>query len=132
MVGRPPSAPSPADLFPELAPADILERLATRWDLAGPLPRPRGDWLRCPVCSAPDVHAREWRIGSRNKPGGEPHRLTHRADVSFKCTWCAAVWWHGLAVGEDRARAWGWRSGVHVVPWRQAAALFRAAAGIAG
>ncbi len=105
----------------------IVARVAARWDLSAPLPVPRPGWLVCPVCRAPDVIPREWRIGARNLPrGAELRRLPYRVDVSFKCLDCSLVWWHGVAVSETDGRRFGSRSGARVVHWREGVGLLRA------
>lgn len=108
-------------LFPELTATAILERQGWLWDFYYPLPVPKGDWCRCPICGG-EPHAREWRIGPRNKPGD--HRLSHRCDVMLKCSHCAHVWAHGLAITREFARAYGCRGErLRVWDWREAQKL---------
>lgn len=75
----------------------VLARTAEWWDLSGPLPMPRGEWLRCPVCGDGDVQLRHWVFHERPKP----HTLPYRCDVRLKCRRCAALWAHGVALPVD-------------------------------
>lgn len=121
------SEPSGSD-WPELTAEQILEAVSARWWLL-PLPHPRGDWLRCPVCRSRRVQPRQWRLGRRDRgdgPEAPAHRLSYRCDVSYKCTECSAVWPHGVPL--TRAQALridpAARTGVRVWHWRDAAGLF--------
>jgi hypothetical protein len=76
--------------------ARVLAETDRHWDLSGDLPMPRPGWLKCPVCGAADPVIRFWRFHTR-PPGAT---LRRRCDVSVKCSACAAVWPHGLAIDE--------------------------------
>lgn len=75
----------------------MLAATDTYWDCTGPLPVPRPGWLLCPVCGSAAVVVRFWRFHTR--PDGAT--VPRRCDVSVKCAACAAVWPHGIAIGED-------------------------------
>lgn len=91
------------------------------WDLTGPLPVPKGDWLRCPVCRGDQVQLRVWKF---HRIGKSKHRTpTHdyRCDVPFKCVACAATWTHGVAVPAEMyenaptERQIEWRDGLRML-----------------
>jgi hypothetical protein len=72
----------------------VLDATLRHWDLDGPLPRPKGEWVACPVCRSPDYLLK--RYGFHPRPESE----LCRADVTLKCRECAAVWTHGVAIPE--------------------------------
>lgn len=82
-----------AELFPDLPADEVLAATAARWDTDGPLPVPRPGWLACPVCRCELVQPRYWRFHLRDGA-----TVAARCDVSVKCTACAAVWIHGVAL----------------------------------
>lgn len=86
--------------FPALSPDRVLAAVRERWDLSGPLPVPRGEWLACPVCRSGRPQPRYWLW--HRKSSGTP--LPFRCDVAFKCVECSAGWVHGVAVDEDTYR----------------------------
>lgn len=103
-------------LFPDLDAGQVLEATSARWDLSGPLPVPHPGWLVCPVCGGTSIQPRFWRFHERS---GKP-TVRGRCDVSFKCTLCAVVWIHGVALDVD---AWERRKPTRVnvkVHWREA------------
>lgn len=73
---------------------DVLHDVNEFWDLTGPLPVPRDDKIRCPVCSG-EPTPRYW----------QPHEVAKehkwRIDVSFKCSACSLVWLHGVVVSQE-------------------------------
>ena len=88
-------------IFPNVPLDEVLRRTAEHWDMDGAYPVPRGDWLRCPVCGSADAQGRAWRY---HRP---QHAVTtpYRCDVTFKCTQCACVWLHGIAVTQEHWHA---------------------------
>lgn len=100
------------DIFPDLDVAAVDAATAAHWDLSGPFPVPRGDWLACPVCRSTAVQGRTWTRIVR-----VTHKVTGRVNVSFKCTQCACAWTHGVAVPEDYARRFRRRPNEHL-DWR--------------
>ncbi len=101
------------DIFPDLDTESVLEATRAHWDLTGPYPVPRGQWLACPVCSSPRIQGQSWTRQVR--PGAT---IVHRVDVRVKCTECACCWVHGVAVPDDYGRRNGRRLNEHV-PWRE-------------
>lgn len=85
------------DPFPALSAVEVMAAVTARWDLAGVLPVPRGEWLACPVCRAGRPQPRYWRWHRRS---GTP-TIPGRCDVSFKCVDCSAVWTHGVPIDAD-------------------------------
>ncbi len=71
---------------------DPLAATAEHWDFTAPVPLPRGDWMRCPVCRSDD-----WIPRTFGFHRGQPHAsIPFRCDAAFKCGRCAAVWSHGI------------------------------------
>lgn len=104
---------SEPNIFPDLSVQAVAAATEAHWDLTGPFPTPRGDWLRCPVCRCPVVQARTWTRITR-----VTHKITGRVDVSFKCTACAAAWTHGVAVPDEYAARTRRRLNEHI-DWRE-------------
>jgi hypothetical protein len=116
------------DVFPELTPEEIHERVATRWDLyswAYPLPKFHAV---CPWCGADELHARTWGFHDRH-----PHmerdvdsgRVRYRCDVSMKCCFCGNVQTWGVAVPDEwwlERMSW---SSTSSVTWRDALRIAR-------
>lgn len=71
----------------------VLAHSRRRWSFVGRLPVPRGAWLLCPWCGEVPV-IRYWQFHLRP----EDATVRERCDVSVKCTGCAVVWCHGVAV----------------------------------
>jgi len=86
-----------------LTPEEILRRVSEYWDLSGKFPLTKSN-VECPVCraSGDDVIIRLIGFTVRNA-GGMPYR----ANVSFKCTRCSAVWVHGVVIPEKMAKLHG-------------------------
>lgn len=101
--------------FPALSAEDVLANVEARWDLTGPLPVPRGEWLACPVCRAGQPQPRHWNF--------HRHGTTHpwRCDVSWKCISCSAVWIHGVAVPQSMyVAAVPHNRAQRIIQWREA------------
>lgn len=107
-------------MFPNLDRDEVLAATEAHWDLAGVIPVPLGDWLTCPVCGDDTPQLRFCRFHGRD--GDEP-TVPFRCDMSFKCTACAAVWVHGVALSDE---AWDRRPSEHgdrPIHWRIAERL---------
>jgi hypothetical protein len=63
------------------------------WDF-DPIPLPKGDWMKCPVCRAGECIPKQFLFHVA-QPGAS---LPYRCDATFKCRDCAAVWSHGIVV----------------------------------
>jgi hypothetical protein len=111
------------NIFPDLSAEDVERATAEHWDLSGSFPVPRGDWLACPVCRSKRVQARDWTRKVRTG-----HTITGRVDVTFKCTGCAAVWPHGVAVPDDYVYKHRRRHNERI-DWREVKAILEAEAG---
>lgn len=83
-------------------PSGVLAKTEEHWDLDGPMPLPKGDWLRCPVCRGEEVIPK--RLNYHTRP--EWATVPRRCDVVFKCCDCAMVWQHGIALSEEHFRRW--------------------------
>lgn len=104
-------------LFPDIPAREVLATTRAMWDLSGPLPVPKGEWLRCPVCGAAP-QPRYWRL--HHRPGAT---VPGRCDVSLKCTLCSHVWVHGVALDDDTYKRMTTRNPRRRVPWREARKL---------
>lgn len=89
------SADAPT-LFPSLAPDEVAERIARRWQIRGGLyPMPR--WaITCPVCWSQEIQLRHHHYHRR--PGKSN---PFRCDVSVKCCECSNVLVFGLVVTQE-------------------------------
>lgn len=76
---------------------DVLERTAELWDWSGEFVLPRGVWLVCPICGGQPL-IRGWIYFEQT---GEKVTHPYRCDVKFKCTTCANVWVHGVAIPQE-------------------------------
>lgn len=105
--------------FPDLNSDAVLTATDKHWDISGALPVPHGSWLKCPVCWHSEVQPRHWRFHMRDSP-----TLGGRCDVSFKCTACAGVWYHGIALDKQ---TWMRMSGgqKRLIDWREARELLQ-------
>lgn len=71
----------------------IVKHNEELWDMNRNIPIPYGPFIRCGFCGSTKYIPRHSRWFKRDlKETGYPYRV----DVSFKCTYCAAVWAHGL------------------------------------
>lgn len=94
----------------------MIAATAAHWNFPGGLPYPTRGWIGCPVCQC--AHAprlRWWKFHVRRRATVTPYRC----DVSFKCTQCAFVWFHGVALTAEQwaARPYPGRDGA-TVAWR--------------
>jgi hypothetical protein len=89
----------------DLSKEEILERVNSAWNLSGAFPVPKCK-VKCPVCRSNDIFIKQCVFFKRKEND-------YRADVSFKCTYCSAVWTHGVVVPEKMAKpmkgSWSWR-----------------------
>lgn len=99
--------------FPDLSAEEVHAAVAAKWDLSGPLPVPRGDWLRCPVCGSDAMQIRHWFWHARDHAV-----IPWRCDLSVKCAACSAVWLHGIAVPADYYDRHSERSHKRLIGWR--------------
>lgn len=76
---------------------DVLETTRMLWDVDGDVIVPKGEWLRCPICKGQPL-IRGWVFFEQTR-----ENVTHpyRCDVKVKCTTCAHVWVHGVAIPEE-------------------------------
>lgn len=85
-----------SDPFRSFDPDGTRQRLEQVFDFSRSLPLARPGAVRCPVCTRSEPIPRRWGF---HESEGSPRPW--RCDVSFKCTWCAHVWVHGLAISEE-------------------------------
>lgn len=93
----------------------IQQRVDKYWDLSAPVPYPKVQFS-CPVCGESEIHLRYWKYHVRNTKSSRPYRC----DVTFKCTHCSYVWWHGLLISEDYwkkrpGQSVSWRNGYNIL-----------------
>jgi hypothetical protein len=105
-------SPAGQNLSPAFTSEEIEVRAGEHWDLTGPLPLPKFEVV-CPVCRSNEVQLRLFARTTQRK-GGSKH--PYRVNVSFKCTLCSCVWWHGVWVPKAM---WEPLAGGEI-PWRQA------------
>ena len=85
-------------LFPSYKEEEVIRRVKQAWDLSLDFPMPKFD-LRCPVCGSFDIQARNWQFVFKDSGG-----CKYRCNVSLKCTYCSAVWIHGIVIPEELFR----------------------------
>ena len=106
-------------VFPGKDSADICAATRSHWTTTNGVPLPAGDWLHCPICDSPP-QARWWQWHTR--PAG--HTIPWRCDISFKCTGCAMVWFHGIALTKKQwqSRPFPGRDATRI-KWREVKAV---------
>jgi len=77
---------------------EILDATDRRWDFSDGVPVPRS-WWRCGSCGHDIPQVRSWSFGRYTD--GDFHRVMARCDVSLKCTECALVTTHGIAIPDE-------------------------------
>jgi hypothetical protein len=111
-------------VFPALNADAVWEATATFWEFVGGIPLAVDNgWFRCPMCNAtPQV--RWWRWHTR--PPDQTIRW--RCDVSVKCTGCALIWMHGVALTREQwdARPFP-RRDKYIIKWRAIAEIIERA-----
>lgn len=105
------------ELFPDMTKEEIENNVKAKWEIK-PLPQPKGDWLRCPVCGG-KPHLRHWHFFMRHR-GNEEGRISGRCDVGWKCTVCSNTWTHGVPVPSNMVKTYGestmsWREGKKIL-----------------
>ena len=92
----------------------IKDNIHKFWDLSQVFPTPRRP-IRCPVCREQTAIIKGYFFFEH--PGKKLDRIPFRCDVTFKCTYCSAVWPHGLVIDKEYFDAIGPKK---TYSWREA------------